>query len=301
MTSQTELNAHGQPAEAKYNYKRNKAKAVLTLKGIIEGIHCDGQINEAEELFIRAWKENDIFRHNDGDFNDIHEQIDDILEDSVITEEEKQDLLNMLNDILNYGSLLGNKITALTNQLLGFLNGISADNDLNDKEIIYLNKLLKSSPELLEHWPGNALNLRLDEILEDGYIDEEERSDLLNLVKAVSGQKLLDTGLAYGMSADYSTTEDTCLSLNGLNICFTGQFLSGTRKVQQEYAKSFGANVCKGVNQKLDILILGSIASRDWKFSSYGNKIHDVLANRSKGAGTEIINEDTWNELISLR
>lgn len=299
MSTDSAVDNHGQPTNVAFNYKRNKAKAILTLKGIIDGVHCDEHLNPLEEVYLRAWKDNDLFRFNDGDFIDIHEQVEDILEDSVITSEEKADLQQMLTDILEYGAIHEEGYDALANQLLGFLSGISADDVLNDKEIFHLNKLLNQSPILCEQWPGIALKDRLEEVLDDGVIDEQEREDLLNLVKSVSGQKLLDTGLAYGMSADFSTSEQTSLALEGLNICFTGQFLSGNRKVQSDKATQLGASVKGNVTQKLDLLVLGSVASRDWKFSSYGGKIESVLLNRTKGASTEIINEETWNQLTS--
>ncbi|WP_032096034.1 MULTISPECIES: NAD-dependent DNA ligase [unclassified Alteromonas] len=299
MNPRETLDLNGQPINIGISYKRNKAKAVLTLKGIIEGIDCDKDLNKTEEVFLRAWKSNDAFNFKDGDFIDIHEQIDDILEDSVITEEEKVDLISMLDDILEYGGIGGDNVDALVNQLLGFLSGISADENLNDVEIEALNEMLESNDALTEGWPGNALKLRLDEILADGIIDEEERTDLLNLVKAVSGQNLMETGLAYGLSADFSTCSTKCIDLKGVRVCFTGAFVSGSRNKQHERAIQLGAEISKSVNKKLDVLVLGSLASRDWKFSSYGRKVEAVLSNRVEGAKTEIINEESWNELVS--
>ena len=139
------------------------------------------------------------------------------------------------------------------------------------------------------------MKARLDDVLEDGVIEESERQDLMSLVKAVSGQSFLDTGLAYGMSADFSTTCKNSLKLDGLHICFTGTFISGSRKKQQEIATKLGAIVSPRVTKKTDVLILGSVANRDWKFSSYGRKVEAVLSNRFNGATTEIINEDLWN------
>ena len=300
MCSGNVLNDKGQPNNIAINYKRNKAKAVLTLKGIIDGIHCDEHLTPTEEIFLRAWKDNDIFNLNDGDFIDIHEQIEDILEDSVITAEEKADLQAMLDDILEYGELISSDYDALVNQLLGVLNGISADDEVNDTEIRSLKKLLDSTPELSEVWPGNALKSRIDEILRDDVVSSDERTELLNLIKAVSGQRMIETGLAYGMSADFSTSTETKMALEGLTVCFTGEFLSGSRKLQQDKAERLGATVAPRVTKKLDLLVLGSVASRDWKFSSYGKKLEAVLSNRSKGIETEIINEDTWNELVHL-
>ena len=87
--------------------------------------------------------------------------------------------------------------------------------------------------------------------------------------------------------------------LSGLTICFTGQFLSGSRKFQSDKASKLGASVKNNITKQVDLLVLGSVASRDWKFSSYGGKIENVLSNRLKGASTEIINEEVWNQITS--
>jgi NAD-dependent DNA ligase len=297
MKQDNQLDIHGQPRNIAFNYKNNKTKAVLTLKGIIDGILADVVLNDIEVIYLKAWCCNDTFNFNDGDFIDIREQIGDILEDGLITSSEQKDMQQMLNDILEYCSVSEAPTRESTNYLLGFLSGISADDVLNDDEIYKLRDHLSHNADFVKQWPANALKARLDSVLEDGIIDDSERHDLMSLVKAVSGQSFLDTGLAYGMSADFSTSNDIDLKLDGLRICFTGTFISGSRKRQSEFATKLGATVSSTITQKLDVLVLGSIASRDWKFSSYGTKIAAVLSNRVAGSTTQIINEELWNDI----
>tara|TARA_R110001592_G_scaffold363326_1_gene684135 strand:- start:5471 stop:6385 length:915 start_codon:yes stop_codon:yes gene_type:complete len=297
MTQRTnpQLDKHGQPLITAFNYKRNKTKAVLTLKGIIDGILADVALNDIEIIYLKSWCTNETFDFNDGDFIDIKEQVEDILEDGVITSAEQKDMQQMLSDIIECCSKDDVPTKESVNYLLGFLSGISADDVLNDEEIYKLRDHLSQGANFASEWPANALKARLDDVLEDGVIEESERQDLMSLVKAVSGQSFLDTGLAYGMSADFSTTCKNSLKLDGLHICFTGTFISGSRKKQQEIATKLGAIVSPRVTKKTDVLILGSVANRDWKFSSYGRKVEAVLSNRFNGATTEIINEDLWN------
>ncbi|PMN64518.1 BRCT domain-containing protein [Enterovibrio norvegicus] len=291
------LDKHCQPINISFNYKRNKAKAILSLKGILDGINADAKLNDIEILYLRAWKDNDAFSYRDGDFVDIHAQIEDILEDNVITKLELEDMQAMLQDILDYGDLEDGGYESTVNHLLGFLSGISVDERLNDREIRSLAKLLRSDMNLSSTWPANAIKHRVDEVLADGQVDESERTELLSLIKSISGQSLMDTGLAYGMSADFSTTQDGRLCLQGKSVCFTGKFLSGSRATQQRKALELGGEIKSNVAKNLDILVLGSVASRDWRFSSYGRKIELALGNRLAGARTEIINEETWNSL----
>lgn len=302
MTTELEatLDCNGQPFNISFNYKKNKAKAILTLKGILDGIHADKCLTDLEEVYLRAWKDNDAFDLKDGDFVDIHEQIEDILEDGVITTSELEDIQEMLQDVLTYGQIDDFGYEGTVNHLLGFLSGISADDTLCDTEIEKLTSLLNKDENLISKWPANAIKKRLDTILADGIVDEEERKDLLSLIKAISGQSLLETGLAYGMSADFSTTHDGRICLNGKKICFTGKFLSGSRKAQEQKAIEQGVEVKKNVAKELDILVLGAVASRDWRFMSYGRKIESVLTFREEGHKIEIINEELWDALTFL-
>jgi hypothetical protein len=297
VTQDNQLDKNGQPHSIAFNYKSNKTKAVLTLKGIIDGILADVALNVIEVTYLKAWCCNDTFDFNDGDFIDIKEQIEDVLEDGMITSSEQKDIQQMLKDILEYCSTSEVPARESTNYLLGFLSGISADDVLNDDEIHKLRDHLSHNADFVKQWPANALKARLDAVLEDGIIDDSERHDLMSLVKAVSGQSFLDTGLAYGMSADFSTNNDNDFKLDGLHVCFTGTFISGSRNKQKEVATKLGATVSPKVTQKIDVLVLGSVVSRDWKFSSYGRKIEAVLSNRVAGSTTEIINEELWNDI----
>jgi hypothetical protein len=297
MKQSNQLDENGQPRTIAFNYKSNKTKAILTLKGIIDGILADVSLNDIEVIYLKAWCLNDTFDFNDGDFIDIKEQIEDILEDGMITSSEQKDMQQMLSDMLEYCSVSEVPTRESTNYLLGFLSGISADDVLNDDEIYKLRDHLSQNADFVKQWPANALKARLDAVLEDGIIDESERQDLMALVKAVSGQSFLDTGLAHGMSADFSTSNDNHLKLDGLQICFTGTFISGSRNKQKEVATKLGATVSPRITQQIDVLVLGSVASKDWKFSSYGRKIEAVLSNRLAGSTTEIINEELWNDI----
>lgn len=204
----------------------------------------------------------------------------------------------MLQDILDYEDLEDGGYESTVNHLLGFLSGISADDTICDMEIERLSSLLEKDKTLSSIWPANAIKKRLDAILADDLVDEDERKELLDLIKAVSGQSMLDTGLAYGMTADFSTTQDGRLCINGKRVCFTGKFLSGTRKVQEQRANALGAEIKGTVSKSIDILVLGSIASRDWRFTSYGRKIESALSLRDEGVSVEIINEELWNALV---
>ena len=68
------------------------------LNGIIEGVVCDGEVNEAEVWRLKEWMDiyGDSIR-NHKPSAELCKTIDDILEDGIVTEEEQAELLKMLN------------------------------------------------------------------------------------------------------------------------------------------------------------------------------------------------------------
>lgn len=75
---------------------------IYELNGIVEGIICDGEINEAEVYRLKEWMDNngENVRHHKSCL-EICNFIDNILEDDIVTEEEQNQLLNMLTTRIN--------------------------------------------------------------------------------------------------------------------------------------------------------------------------------------------------------
>ena len=80
-----------------------------------------------------------------------------------------------------------------TETLLGFLRGITCDDHLSDMEIARLRGWLDTHDALRTHWPFDEITARLDSILSDSIVDEDERADLLEWCADLS----LDTHPAY--------------------------------------------------------------------------------------------------------
>ncbi|WP_375322762.1 BRCT domain-containing protein [Aliivibrio logei] len=294
----TKLDQHGQPQNTNFCHHGNKIKALLALRGILQGVTADTKLNGTEVLFLDVWLKNDDAIKNDGDFLDLQEIIKDVLEDGIIEKHELEEIQEFMHDVIQYGYQDIWDIDALTNQLLGFLQGITSDDHLNDQEIMKLNDLLNKNNEATEKWPGNVIKTRLNSILADGIIDEEERTDLLQMLKGICGQQFTDTGLAECTATDCFAKDIIIESIENKHICFTGKFMSGNRKIIESIATKHKANTRKDVVQALDYLVIGSMASRDWKFTSHGRKIEAALSNQQKGLPVKIISEETWIEYI---
>lgn len=74
-------------------------------------------------------------------------------------------------------------------ELIGICKGIEADGIVNKDEAAYLVAWLESSKEVIDVWPANILNVRIEKMLVDGAIDENERKELSDLLKEIIGSK----------------------------------------------------------------------------------------------------------------
>lgn len=284
---------------SRFNQARNLTKSLMALQGILKGLVADTKLNELEILYLETWITSHSALPLEGDVLDLQDNISTILSDGVISYAELKDLQEQINDILDYGEIAPSCIEDLTNELLGFVSGISADNTVTIEELEGLLAWLNDNPECAKHWPGDVLSKKLIEILEDGIVEPEELEDLTETCKMIAGQQFLETGAAAGMATEFCATQLDFLPSSFSTICFTGKFLQKTRAQLKTQAENLGIKPVKDVTQSLDLLVIGSLANPNWRFTSHGRKIEKALMNKKKGIETHIITEDNWNMLIS--
>ncbi len=288
------LNSNGQPRNPAFNFSRNKEKAVYGLKGLLSGIIADKKLNELELLFLDIWLKEQTALKNDGDVIDLLDLIGEILEDGTITLEELDELYSLSDDILEYKEIEHVESESKINEFVGLLAGITADNSLNNLEIAKLLSWLESNQDIKTQWPVNVIAEQLHLAFEDNIVTPDEREHLLEVMKQITGIRFEESGVAYGMATEFF--EDDINELNHENsvFCFTGTFVTGTRSVVQNTAKSKGAIIKKDVTKNVDYLVIGTLASRDWRFTSHGRKIEKALTLKNSGRPIIIINERTW-------
>lgn len=190
-------------------------------------------------------------------------------------------------------------------ELIGLCKGIQADGIVHPDEADFLSKWLESSHEVIDLWPANILAERIEKIFKDGRVDEEERKELFNLLSEVTGYKpgheVIDTST--GEVIDNLTRASALLPLDkpapsvsfeSKVFCFTGKFFCGSRKTCENEVQARGGDVHPTVSSDVDYLVIGLLASTDWKHSTFGNKIKTALARREKGRKIAIISEEHW-------
>ena len=238
--------------------------------------------------------------HRDPDVIDLLDLLAD-LSDSP-SEEELEDLRGLLTCIVEFRRKPPvNQVNAI-NRLLGIVSAVVADRVINNQEINFLRKWLDEAHEtmqLKDVWPGSVISDRIEQILADGVITEEERENLLETLDALVGN-----GAEYGVPSGLSSVLDThypdFIEFAGASFCFTGKFLYGTRRDCERAVLDRGGKIAKGITKKLHYLVIGTVASRDWAHSSYGRKIEKAQRFTREGGAVQILQEDIWAEFLDV-
>ncbi len=178
-------------------------------------------------------------------------------------------------------------------ELVGFLTGVASDGVLNDQEVEALSSWLDVNESVKDTWPASVIVNRLNNVLEDGIITEEECQDLLQTVNQITGNSSEGDDIGYESSTEVWEDKVDTLEIAGKTFCLTGEFVSGDRDTVDTMLRLRGAETSPNVNKNVDYLVIGTLASRDWLYTSHGRKIEKALLLKREGAGVTIITERT--------
>lgn len=174
---------------------------IYELNGIIEGIGCDGEVNEAETLRLKEWMDaygNSIRDHKPS--VELCRAIDDILEDGIVTEEEQAELLDLLTTRIQ-NSQFENKLSYLCKlvkdkknigiDLIDILNNESAMHEIHSRAEKNLMQTLGSYSGYCKNQEIIVVSLVLIAMLEyDGNYYDSVRATYSDLYSRYSEQKV---------------------------------------------------------------------------------------------------------------
>ena len=183
-------------------------------------------------------------------------------------------------------------------KLKGILEGITIDNKLNDTEIKGLKSWLDSNDHLLKITALKNLFNTIENILEDGVIDKEERDDLMTFCLDLSDEK---KGLLTNAILEYVCEEGHKINFRG-SFCFSGTSTIYKNKDEMKaIVRQLGGTNEEKVVNNLDYLIICS-KTGEWKYKEFGAKIEKVFYDNSKGKSkTRVIREDVFHDQASLQ
>lgn len=186
-------------------------------------------------------------------------------------------------------------------ELIGICRGVLADGIVSAGEPEFLLAWLESNKEAANQWPGNMLYARIVEMFEDGRIDEDEESELLDILHDLTGR-----GIPLPEQArSYSTALPLCkpvpdIRADGRAFVLTGKFATGPRKKCETLLRGMGGTSKSTPSQAVDYLVIGAIGSGEWIHSTHGRKIEKAVELRAKGARISIVSEQDWAERLGI-
>lgn len=175
--------------------------------------------------------------------------------------------------------------------LMGLVQGMLADDELRDEEVIFLRNWLARAQNVALTWPGNVIAAQIEQALSDGHLAPQERQHLRNTL-----EKLITGALDEAASSPVATLaldDVTAIDIEGRSFCFTGDFVFGPRPVCESAVVRRGGTVIN-ITKKLDYLVVGGLGSAEWKHGSFGTKIEKAVCYREKGVPLRIVHEDAW-------
>lgn len=164
------------------------------LIGIINGISYDGIINKLEVARLSSWvkkNRNLSYEHKQAHLISLVEQV---LEDGIITDEEREMLLENCSQ---YTAFETDSI-AKVYELNGIIEGIICDNEINEKEVCRLQDWMRTNESFIRyHKPSKTICEKIDQILEDGIVTQEEQKSLLEMLKKRLNDAQIETKIEY--------------------------------------------------------------------------------------------------------
>lgn len=212
--------------------------------------------------------------------------------------------------------------TELSKELRGLCLGIMADGQIVQSEAEFLADWLdRHINPVVTEYGILQLGRRIRAMLDDGDFSSQEAKELSDLLHRLvlpdhtaSATQKRTCGEAKKQhrpcdpyhSADslelISPREDIFDHVTqvdfSLNFCLTGIFAMGDRKACEHQTAQAGGTIL-GHPVKYDCyLVVGSIASPEWKHGNYGTKIEKALQYKTAGGSIRIISEDVWAESL---
>lgn len=259
-----------------FNYTQNRNKLFANLISIIDGILADGHVRDEEVLYLDTWllEANQTIRN--GVIKSLSVRVSKILADGVVSDDERGELKLHLNDIqrqiLDIPDVDLFSSESDLHLLNGLCKGLISDRTLSEEEVRYLDWWLTQNGALKSNYPGKELYALVKEILSDGIITTEESENLHKALVDFTGCDLA-SGVVDGLSTKLPLDNTAEVSVENKTFCLTGVFLAGKRAHVEDLIKKNNGLISSGITKRIDFLVIGTLSSRDWKFSSHGRKI----------------------------
>ena len=182
-------------------------------------------------------------------------------------------------------------------ELLGIARGLMADAELTDSEIRFLHDWLEERHAMTSSFPGNIIQQRIKEVLEDNVVTEEERSHLVETLNLLIEDRLDELAEQVDLT-ELWFDEVGLIEFDRSKFCLTGNFVYGPKDVCKTAIEQRGGVVAPSVGEEVQFLVVGALGVDEWRSGGLGAKIEKAMRLRATGKPVKIIPEDSWAALL---
>lgn len=183
--------------------------------------------------------------------------------------------------------------------LVGISKGLVADGKIDQGEAEFLKTWLIQNAQYGENPIIANLLHRVSQMLEDGVLDSTEATELLAVLRSISGEKSEIGELAKPTSLPLNNPVPQ-IAFEGGSFLFTGTCVFGTRRECQAAVERLGGFNSKSVTKTLNYLVIGTYVTDSWAHETYGRKIEKAMSYRDGGLPIAIVTEEVWIEQAGL-
>jgi hypothetical protein len=275
-------------------------KSIHSLLGLLRGISLDLKINEGEIYFLSNWLSEHEVLERLHPYNEIVPILRGALEDGVVSEEEREDLIWVCERLCS--NKFYDEVTTGLQELHGLLGGVVADGVISEDELRGIQDWMEDNEQLRKRWPYDEIESLIITVMADGRIDDEEHKMLISFF-AQFAEVLDDKTLSDTFILVDSTVKGVCanspeIAFQGSRFCLTGASSRYTRDVFAEKIKALGGEVVGSVSGKLNYLVIGGDGNPCWSYACYGRKVEKAIELRKAGAEILIVHEYDIHDAI---
>lgn len=285
-------------------------KSIHTLRGILEGISIDSEINKNELTEVYKWTQeyrNYIKVHP---FNEIIPVIENLYKNKNLDSDPYQDLLWLCKNI-STESTFYDAITNDIQVLHGLMHGILADGEITVDELNALSDWIDDHIHLKGVYPYDEIETLIVSVLQDGVITEEESklltdffNDFINYsLKGKLKETKINSNTKIATNTSIMGICATCpeISFENKNFVLTGTSKRYTRKKIVQIIEDLGGRCNSRVTSVCNYLVIGSSVNPCWAYSCYGRKVEQVIELRKESRNILIVHEnDFWDSILDL-
>lgn len=186
----------------------------------------------------------------------------------------------------------------LIDELIGISRGVIADGSVAEREAIFIGQWIENHREISDRWPVNVLYARITEMLRDGVLSKEEKTELLETLKDITGESSTyqEPNRSTTLPLDKPLPE---VAFEGSTFCLTGRFVFGSTFECEETIAELGGIVEQSPNGGTNFLVIGEMGSPDWVHTSFGRSIEKAVEMQGNGHPIKIISEEHWVEQMA--